>query len=255
MSNRLMSRDLAYMAIGLICFFHVATDGSIEPQKNPCSPDLYNTPTPWDKIASTPQSAIQNTDNELIHVRSVTEVPNSSALSVPASEPLRNSPPHIASPLSLSQASSAISATSLVPITPGSPTAESASASATFPLNMHQPPSIPASPTRSRSMNDLLTEHQKPLGETKQQYEHDAELRSSKSIIELMKIVTESVERLVSAPSKEEPPEESEQCPAQELEPEPEPEPDDSQLYVPSFILLTTTDSTMNTDHHRPLRL
>ncbi|KAH8118477.1 ras GEF [Phellopilus nigrolimitatus] len=174
--------------------------GEVEPHLNPCSPVLYNVPAPWEMTPS-PLTADSTATSVSLNtpISSTNLAPNMQSTDLPR----QSRPPHIQlppPPYSLNP-SGPPAATSL-PMTPpplpaNAPPATSAHAGNS---NLPRSPSAPTSPTRARSMSDIIAEHRESVqAAAKQPHDFDSEMTRSKSIVDLAKTSSKSAESFKSA--------------------------------------------------------
>ncbi|THH12356.1 hypothetical protein EW145_g71 [Phellinidium pouzarii] len=171
--------------------------GDVDPRVNPCSPGLYNTntPIPWE-ITPSPLTASSTTNS----TSAISTPTSATASGYPSTDIIHPPPQQIPLPPPPSfrnipslTAGKAPPMASMSLSTDTVPTVSSTTSN----LPPARSPSAPTSPTRARSMSDILAANQKS-GQTDKQHEFDPELNRSKSIIDLAKISSKSSESVKS---------------------------------------------------------
>ncbi|KAI5124751.1 hypothetical protein M0805_005385 [Coniferiporia weirii] len=178
--------------------------GDVDPHVNPCSPGLYNAPAPWEMVPSPltthsiPSSASDMNTPTSATIPSINQVSSDFPRQPLVPAPLS---PH-----------SSFQSTTIAAV---APLVSSANANSPVPGNafIHHParsPSAPTSPTRARSMSDLLTGNQKPAQMARQLHELDRDISRSRSIVDLAKKSSRSAESVrsthVSSPNQDQEP-------------------------------------------------
>lgn len=218
-SNNDVGRDKAKRCVGVLlrgvlrrrcespytpCPLSFMTDalqvGDVEPSANPCSPILYNAPTSWEPLSSPHANNVASSAPIMS-----TNTPTSATIPAPsysATDLLQQpAPAHIPLPSPPSYRSiTQLAAATALPMTPP---AHTANASPNSP--QARSPSAPTSPARSRSMADMMSEHQKTIQMPQQAHDGEPGLSRSKSILDLVRTSNNSGESVKSAPEIHQP--------------------------------------------------
>lgn len=181
--------------------------GEVDPDHNPCSPGLYNAPAPWEinpspskgneSSTSGPPSSLNTPTSATVPTGTHTTIENRRQ-PPPPQIPLGPPPPY--------RSITALAAATALPTTPpitGNASPIGMNAAPNPPPNPppNRAPSAPTSPTRARSMGDMINAHQKSVQVTKQARETEPELNRSKSIVDLTRTSGKSTDSIRSIKS------------------------------------------------------